>query len=52
MSQLEYTNSDFTFEFHVFELVYVFNFKTLQLFSTEIQAHSDVCHLCHKWQVA
>ena len=48
MTQLEYTNFDFTFEFHVVELLYVLNFKSLQLFFTEIQAHSHVCHLCHK----
>ena len=52
MSQLEYTNFDFTFDFLVVELLFVLNFKSLQLFSTEIQAHSHVRHLCHKWNVA
>ena len=57
MSQIEYPNFDFTFEFRVFELLYVLNFKSLQLFSTEIKAHSMCAtyatsgtwhrHLCH-----
>ena len=57
MSLSEYTNSDFTFEFHVVELLYVLNFKSLQLFFNEIQ-HILMCatygtsgtwhrHSCH-----
>ena len=39
MSQSEYTNSDFTFEFHVVELLQMLNFKPLQLYFTVMFFH-------------
>ena len=37
MVQSKFTNSDRRFEFHMVELLYVQKFKSLLLFSTEIQ---------------
>ena len=52
MGQSLFTNSDRRFEYHMVKLLYVQKFKSLLLFSTEIQPHSHLCHLCHKWHMA